>query len=139
MNGIYKDIEEYSADKKRKILVVFDDMMADMLSNEKLNLIVTELFIRGRKSNISLVFITWSYFAVPKNIRLNSAHYFVMKIPNKRDLQQIAFNYSSDIDFQDFMNLYKKSTAKPYSCLVNDTTLASDNSLHFRKNLLETI
>ena len=62
-----------------------------------------------------------------------------MKIPNKRDLQQIAFNYSSDIDFQDFMNLYKKSTAKPYSCLVNDTTLASDNSLHFRKNLLETI
>ena len=58
MNGIYKDIEEYSADKKRKILVVFDDMMADMLSNEKLNLIVTELFIRGRKSNISLVFIT---------------------------------------------------------------------------------
>ena len=62
-----------------------------------------------------------------------------MKIPNKRELQQIAFNYSSDIDFQDFMNLYKKSTAKPYSCLVNDTTLASDNSLHFRKNLLETI
>ena len=62
-----------------------------------------------------------------------------MKIPNKRDLQQIAFNYLSDIDFQDFMNLYKKSTAKPYSCLVNDTTLASDNSLHFRKNLLETI
>ena len=62
-----------------------------------------------------------------------------MKIPNKRELQQIAFNHSSDIDFQDFMNLYKKSTAKPYSCLVNDTTLASDNSLHFRKNLLETI
>ena len=62
-----------------------------------------------------------------------------MKIPNKRELQQIAFNHSSDIDFQDFMNLYKKSTAKTYSCLVNDTTLASDNSLHFRKNLLETI
>ena len=62
-----------------------------------------------------------------------------MKIPNKRELQQIAFNHSSDIDFQDFMNLYKKSTAKPYSCLVNDTTLASDSSLHFRKNLLETI
>ena len=106
---------------------------------KKLNPIVTELFIRGRKLNISLVFITQSYFAVPKNIRLNSTHYFVMKIPNKRELQQIAFNHSSDIDFQDFMNLYKKCTAKPYSFLVIDATLASDNSLRFRKNLLERI
>ena len=101
--------------------------------------IATELFIRGRKLNISLVFITQSYFAVPKNIRLNSTHYFVMKIPNKRELQQIAFNHSSDIDFQDFMNLYKKCTAKPYSLLVIDTTLASDNPLCFRKNLSERI
>ena len=99
-------------------------MLADMLSNKKLNPILTELFIRGRKLNICLVFITQSYFAVPKNIRLNSTHYFVMKIPNKRELQQIAFNHSSDIDFQDFMNLYKKSTAKPYSFFVIDTTLA---------------
>ena len=106
---------------------------------KKLNPIVTELFIRGRKLNISLVFITQSYFAVPKNIRLNSTHYFVMKIPNKRELQQIAFNHSSDIDFQDFMNFYKKSTAKPYSFLVIDTTLPLDNSLRFRKNLLERI
>ena len=109
-------------------------MISDMLSNKKLNPIVTELFIRGRKLNISLVFITQSYFAVPKNIRLNSTHYFVMKIPNKRELQQIAFNHSSDIDFQDFMNLYKKCTAKPYSFLVIDTTLASNNSSCFRKN-----
>ena len=113
-------------------------MIADMLSNKKLYPIVFELFIRGRKLNISFVFITRSYFAVPKN-RLNSTHYFVMKIPNKRELQQIAFNHSSDIDFQDFMNLYKKCTAKPYSFLVIDTTLPSDNSLCFRKNLLETI
>ena len=90
-------------------------MIADMLSNKKLNPIVTELFIRGRKLNISLVFITQSYFAVPKNIRLNSTHYFVMKIPNKRELQQIAFNHSSDIYFQDFMNLYKKFTAEAHS------------------------
>ena len=114
-------------------------MIADMLSNNKFNPIVTELFIRGRKLNISLVFITQSSFAVPKNIRPNSAHYFVMKIPNKRELQQIAFNHSSDIDFQDFMSLYKKCTEKPYSFLVIDTTLASDNPLHFRKNLLETM
>ena len=119
--------------------MVFDDMIADMLSNKKLNPIVTELFIRGRKLNISLVFITQSYFAVPKNIRLNSTHYFVMKIPNKRELQQIAFNHSSDIDFQDFMNLYKKCTAKPYSFLVIDTTPLSDNPLQFRKNLVERI
>ena len=108
--------------KKLRILVVFDDMIADMLSNKKLNPIVTELFIRGRKINISLVFITQSYFAVPKNIRLNSTHYFV--IPNKRELQQIAFNHSRDIDLQYFMNLYKKCTAKPFSFLVIDATLA---------------
>ena len=85
------------------------------LAIKKLNPIVMELFIRGKKLNISIVFITQSYFTVPKNIRLNSTHYFIMKIPNKRDLQQIAFNHSSDIDFQDFMNLYKKCTEKPYS------------------------
>ena len=139
MDDVYKNIEKYNPNKKRKMFIVFDDMIADMFSNKKLNPIVTELFIRGRKLNISLVFITQSYFAVPKNIRLNSTHYFVMKIPNKRELQQIAFNHSSDIDFQDFMNLYKRSTVEPYSLLVMDTTLSSDNSLHFRKNLLETI
>ena len=110
-------------------------MIADMLSKGKLNPILTELFIRRRKLNISVV----SYFAVPKNIRLNSTHFFVMKIPNKKELLQIAFNHSSDIDFQDFMNLYKKCTANPYSLLVIDTTLASDNPLCFRKNLSERI
>ena len=139
MDDIYKNVEEYNQNKKRKILIVFDDMTADVLSNKKLNPILTELFIRVRKLNISLAFITQSYFAVPKNISLNSIHYFVMKIPNKRELQQIAFNHLSDIDFQDFMNLYKKCTAKPYSFLVIDTTLPSDNSLRFRKNLVERI
>ena len=134
-----KNIEEYNPNKKRKILIVFDEMTADMLSNRKLSPIITELFIKGRTLNISLVFITQSYFAVPKNIRLNSTHYFIMKIPNKQELQQIAFNHSSDIDFKDFMNLYKKCTAKPYSFLVIDATLASDNPSRFRKNLLERI
>ena len=76
-----------------------------------------------------------SYFKEPKDVRLNSTHFFIMKIPNKRELQQIALNHSSDIDFKDFMKMYKKSTAKPYSFLVNDTTLASDDPLRFRKNL----
>ena len=114
-------------------------MIHDMPSNKKLNRIVTEVFIRRRKLNISFVFITKSYFVIPKNIRLNSTHYFVMKTPNKRGLQQISFNHSSDIDFPDFMNLYKKFTAKSYSFLIIDTTLPSDNVLRFRKNLVEKI
>ena len=97
MQDVYKNIEDYNPIKKRKILIVFDDM--------KLNPIVTELFIRGRKLNISIVFITQSYFKVPKDVRLNSTHFFIMKIPNKRELQQIALNHLSDIDFKDFMNI----------------------------------
>ena len=110
-------------------------MIADMINNKKINSIVTELFIRGRKLNISLVFITKSYFKVPKDVRLNTTHFFIMKIPNKRELQQIAINHSSDINTKDFANIYRKCTAEPYSFLVNDTTLASDNPLRFRKNL----
>ena len=104
-------------------------MIVDMLRNKQLKLIVTELFVRGRKLNISLVFITKLYFTVPQNIRLSSIHYFIMKILNKQELQQIAFNHSSDLDFQDFMNLRKRCAAKPYCFLVIDTTLASDNLL----------
>ena len=119
MVDIYISIEEYNPNKKQKILILFDEIISDMLSNKKFNPIVAESFIIGRKRNISLAFITRSYFSVPKNLsvqfRLNSTHYFVMKIPNKRELQRIAFNHSSDIDFEDFMNLYKKWTAKPYS------------------------
>ena len=131
MKDVYKNIENYNPGKKRKILIVFDDMIADMINNKKL-----ELFIRGRNLNISIVFITQSYFKVPKDVRLNSTHFFITRIPNKRELQQIALDYSSDIDFNDFIKIYKKCTAEPYSFLVNDTTLPSDGSLRFRKNLL---
>ena len=93
------------------------------------------MFIRGRKLKICLVFITKSYFKVPKDVRLNSTHFFIMEIPNKRELQQIALNHSSDISSKDFTEIYKKCTAEPYSLLVNDATLASDNALRFRKNL----
>ena len=136
MQDVYKNIDDYNLGKKRKILIVFDDMIADMINNNKLNPIVTELFIRGRKLNISIVFVTQSYFKVPKDVRLNSSHFFIMKIPNKRELQQIALNRSSDIDFKDFIKLYKKYTKESYSFLVNDTTLPSDDHLRFRKNLL---
>ena len=113
MQVVYKNIEDYNP-------IIFDDMIAYMINNNKLNLVVTELFIRGRKLNISIVFITQSYFKVPKDVRLNSTHFFIMKIPNKRELQQLALNHSSDIDFKDFMKIYKKCTAEPYSFLVND-------------------
>ena len=110
-----------------------------MLSNKKLNPEVTELLIRGRKLNISLVFITQPYFSVLKSVRVTTTHYFILKIPNKRELQQVVFNHSSDIHFKDFMNLYTECTAKPYSFLVIDTPLASDNPSRFRINLLERI
>ena len=87
MHDIYKNIDEYNPDKENKILIVFGDMIADMIYNKKLNSRVTELFIRGRKLNISLVFITQSYFKVPKDARLNTSHFFIAKIPNKRELQ----------------------------------------------------
>ena len=135
MQDVYKNINYYNPNKENKILIVFDDMIADMINNKKLNSIVTELFIRGRKLNISLVFITQSYFKVPKDVRLNTTHFFIMKIPNKRELQQIAINHSSDINTKDFANIYRKYTDEPYSFLVNDTTLASNNPLRFRKNL----
>ena len=135
IQDVYNNINDYRPDKENKILIVFDDMIADMINNKKLNSIVTELFIRGRKLNISLVFITQSYFKVPKDVRLNTTHFFIMKIPDKREIQQIAINHSSAIDFKDFIKIYKKCTDRPYSFLVHDTTLSSDNPLKFRKNL----
>ena len=136
MQHVNKNINEYNTDKERKTLIVFDDMIADMINNKKLNSILTDLFIRGRKLNISLVFITQSYFKVPKDVRLNSTHCFIMKIPNKRELQQIALKHSSDINSKDFNKSCEECTAEPYYFLVNDATLASDNPLRFRKNLL---
>ena len=121
--------------KERKILIVLDDMIADMIKNIKINSIVTDVFIGGTKLNISLVFITQSYFKVPEDVRLNSTHFFIMKILNKRVLQQIALNHSSEINSKYFIKIYKKCTAERYSFLVNDATLASDNPLRFRKSL----
>ena len=83
-------------------------MITDMINNKKLNPVLTELFIRGRKLNISIFFITQTNFGVPKDVRLSTTHFFVMKIPNKREIQQNAINHSLDIDFKDFMKIYKK-------------------------------
>ena len=117
MHDVYKNIDDYNPDKENKILIVFDDMIADMIHNKKLNSIVTELFIRGRKLNISLVFITQSYFNFPKDVTLNTTHFFITKILSKKELQEIVINHSSDIATKDFVNIYRKCIAEPYSIL----------------------
>ena len=107
IQDVYKNIETYNIGKKRKILIVFDDMITDMI-NKKLDPVVTELLIRGRKLNISIVFSTQSCFKVPKDVRLNSTHFFIIKIPNKKKLQEIASHHSTDVDFKDFIKLHQK-------------------------------
>ena len=105
MRNVYRNINYYNPGKENKILIVFDDMIADIIQNKKLNSIVTELFIRRRKLNISLVFIIQSYFKVPKDVRLNTTHFFITKILSKRELQQIVINHSTDISTEDFVNI----------------------------------
>ena len=97
MNGVYNNIDDYNPSRKRKVLIVFDDMIADIMTNKKSQVIITELFIRCRKLNISLAFITQSSFSVPKELRLNYMHYLIMKVHNKTELQNIASNHSADI------------------------------------------
>ena len=139
MDDVYKSINDYNLNRRRKILIVFDDMIADIMTNKKFQAIIKELFVRCRKINISLVFITQSYFSVPKDVRLNSTHYFIMKINNKRELQNIAINHSADIEYKDFIKIYRECTKEPYNFLTIDTTLPSTNTLRFRKNLFDTL
>ena len=138
MDDVYENTHDYNSSRKRKILIVFDDMIADIMTNEKFQSIIKELFIRCRKLNISLVFITQSYFSVPKDVRLNSTHYLIIKINNKRELQNIAINHSADIDYQDFIKIYREYTNEPYNFLTIDTKLPANDLLRFRKNLFDS-
>ena len=136
MDDVYESIDNYNPNRKRKVLIVFDDMIADIMTNKKFQSIIKELFIRCRKINISLAFITQSYFSVPKDVRLNSTHYLIMKINNKRELQNITINHSAEIDYK---GIYREYTKEPYNFLPLDTTLPSTNTLRFRKNLFDTL
>ena len=127
MNDVYENIHDYNSSRK-KILIVFDDMIADIMTNKS---IIKELFIRCRKSNISLVFITQSYFSVPRDVRLNATHYLIMKINIKRELQNIATNHSADVGYQDFIKIYRECTKKPYNVFTIVTTLPASNPLRF--------
>ena len=128
MDDIYNNIDNYNPTRKREILIVFDDMIADVMTNKKFQAIIKELFIRCRKLNTSLVSIRQSYFSVRKEARLNSAHYLTMKIYNKRELQKIAINHSADIDYKNFMKIYRKCTSEPYYFLTIDTTLPANKN-----------
>ena len=121
--------------EREKFVNAFDDMIADIMTNKKFQVIIKELFIRCRKLNISLVFITQSYFSVPKKVRLNSTHYLMMKIHNKRELQNITITHSVDIDYNDFLKIYRNCTNEPYSFLTIDTTLNAINPMRFRKKI----
>ena len=134
-----KNINDYNPNRNRNILDEFDDATADIITNKKFQAIGKELFIRCRKMNISLVFITQSYFSVPKEVRLNSTRYLIMKIHNYRELRNIATNHSAGTDCKDFTNIYRKCTNRPYSSLNVDTTLPAKNSLSLTKNLLDSL
>ena len=136
MDDVFENIDDYIPSRKRKILIVFDDMIEDTRTNKKFQTIIKELFIRRRKLNNSLVFLTQSYLSVPKDLRLNSTHYLIMKFNNNRESQNIAINHSADIDYKDFVKIYRECTKKLHSFLKIDTTLPASDSLRFLKNLL---
>ena len=137
MDGVYKKINDYNPRRKKK-LIVFDDMIADFKGKKKLQAIIEKLFIRCRKLNISLAFITQPYFAVPKGVKLNSTHYLIIKINNRIDLKNIAIDHSADIDYNHFMKIYKECTKELYNIWTIDTTLPTSDPLRFRKDLFDS-
>ena len=135
MDDILSDIEDYNKKRKRKVLIIFDDMISHVMSDKKAQQILKDLFIRCRKLNISLCFLTQSYFSVPKDVRLNCTHYILFKLNNKRELQNIAINHLADIDYKVFIKIYRICTKKPFNFLAVDTT--KDNK--FIKNFDEIL
>ena len=139
MDDVHENIDEYNPSRKRKKLIVFDHMIADIMTSTRFEAIIKELFIRCRKLNILLVFITQSYFSVTKDVRLNLTHYLIMKINNRRDLKNIVIEHSADIDYKDIMKIYRECTKEPYNFLTIDTTLPASDPLRFRKKLFDSL
>ena len=137
MDDVFKNIDDYNTKRKRRVLIVFDYMIADIMTDRKFKSIIKELFIRSRKLNISIAFFTQSYFRTPKDARLNSTHYLLMKIQSKKELQNIAQDNSGDIGFKDFLKIYKDCINEPYSFMFIDTTLPNGDHVRFRKDFSE--
>ena len=132
MDDVFENFEDYNTKRKRKVLIVFDDMISHVMSNKKAQQVLQELFIRCRKLNISLCFFNSVLFQSPKDERLNCTHYIISKLNNKRELQNIAINHSADIDYKDFVNIYRDCTKKRYNFLTIDTTQPTDK--RFKNN-----
>ena len=137
MDDIYDDIEDYNKKRKRKVLTALGDMISHVMSNKKVQQVLKELFIRCRKLNISLCFLTQSYFSVPKDVRLNCTHYVILKLNNNNELQNIAINHSADIDYKDFVKIWRDCTKEPYNFLTIDTTQPVDK--RFEKNFNDSL
>ena len=137
MNDVLDDINNYNKNRDKKVLILFDDMIADIMRSKKFKAIVRELFIRCRKLNISIVFITQSYFRTPKDARLISTHYILMKIVNKKELKSIAEENSGHLDFKDFLKIYNYCTKEPYSFMLVDTRPTAH--VTFKKTFDESI
>ena len=131
------DINNYNKNRDKKVLIVFDNMIADIEYNKNFKRIIKELFYRARKINISIVFIRQSYFRALKDVRLNSTHYILMKIGNKKELKRIAEEKSGHLDYKDFLKIYNYCTRKPYSFMTVDTRPTA--SITFKKNFSEKI
>ena len=136
MDYVYENIDEYNPNRQRKILIVFDDMIVDIMTNKKFQAIIKELFIRCRKLNILLVFITQSCFSVPEDVRWNSTHYLIMKINKKSELENIVRSHLANTDYEEFVKLYKECVKEHFSFLTIDTTLPASDLLRIRKNPL---
>ena len=121
MNDVLDDINNYNKNRDKKVLIVFDDMIADIEYNKNFKRIIKELFYRARKINVSIVFIRQSYFRALKDARLNSTHYVLMKIGNKKELKRIAEEKSGHLDYKDFLKIYNYCTREPYSFMLIDT------------------
>ena len=121
MNDVLDDIHNYNKNRDKKVLLVFDDMIADIEYKKNFKRIIKELFYRARKVNVSIVFITQSYFRALKDARLNSTHYILIKIGNKKELKRIAEEKSSHLDYKDFLKIYNFYPIKPYSFMTIDT------------------
>ena len=137
MNDVPDDINNYNKNRDKKVLIVFDDMIADIEYNKNFKRIIKELFYRARKINVSIAFITQSYFRALKDARLNSTHYILMKIRSKKELKRIAEEKSGHADYKDFLEMYNYCIREPYSFMLIDTRPTA--SVTFKKNFNEPI
>ena len=137
MNDVLDDINDYNKNRDKKVLIVFDGMIADIEYNKNFKRIIKELFYRARKINVSIVFITQSYFRALKDARLNSTHYILMKIGNKKELKRIAEEKSGHLDYKDFLKIYNYCTREPYSFMTIDARPTAN--IPFKKNFNDVI